>query len=362
MSPTAAVASERPATLSTAVLAALPVEGSPAAPTPATAPLVLTGLTVRYGDRTAVAGVSLELREGEVHALLGRNGAGKSSLVRCLLGQQRPTAGRALIFGRDVWRQRAALMAEVGVVMEQPDAPPHASARQLAGLCRPLYRRWDSHGFDHRLRRFAVPADVPFDHLSKGQQRQVALALALAAGPRLLILDDPTLGLDVVARRAFFDELIGDLADRGTTVLLATHELAAVERIADRVAILAGGRLLLDEPMEGLKQRCRRLTLAPGPAAASAGDAAAPPAPPAGFTPLHRETHAWGTEIVVADFDEERFRRWQVDSAAAAPPAGAAAPSVEVATLTLEEIFLTLAGAPDAGPEPGDTGRQRDHS
>jgi ABC-2 type transport system ATP-binding protein len=360
MSPIAAPASTLPATLSAAVPVPLPSETVAAAPAPA--PHAISGLTVRYGRRTAVAGVSLEVREGEVHALLGRNGAGKSSLVRCLLGQQRPSAGSARLFGRDVWRRRAALLAEVGVVLEQPDAPPHATARQLAGLCRPLYRRWYSRGFEERLRRFAVPADVPFGHLSKGQQRQVALALALAAAPRLLILDDPTLGLDVVARRAFFDELIGDLADRGTTVFLATHELAAVERIADRVAILAGGRLLLDEELESLKQRCRRLRLPPGPAAgASTGGAAAVPA---GFTLLHRDTRDWGTELVVTDFDEERFHRWQAGLAAtSAPPAGAGGPAIEIATLTLEEIFLALDGAAaGAGPEPADPRRQGDRS
>ena len=205
-------------------------------------PIALEGLTVRYGDRLALDDVSFSVPEGSVYGLLGRNGAGKSSLVRCLLGEQKPTAGRAALLGRDVWKERAAILAEVGVVPEEPDMPPTMSPRQVARFCSRLYPRWDGAGVEKRLERFGVPGDTPFGRLSKGQRAQVALALALASAPRLLVLDDPTLGLDAVARRAVFEELIGELADRGTTVFITTHDLAGVERIADRVAILRQGQ------------------------------------------------------------------------------------------------------------------------
>jgi ABC-2 type transport system ATP-binding protein len=302
-------------------------------------PLAAEAITVRYGRRTVVDGVSLTLREGTVYALLGRNGAGKSSLVRCLLGQQRASAGRALLFGRDVWRHRASLMAEVGVVAEHPDAPPHATARQLAGFCRPLYPRWDGDGFEERLRRFGVPADLTFGRLSKGQQGHVSLALALAARPCLLVLDDPTLGLDAVARRAFLEELIGELADRRTTVLLTTHDLAAVERIADRVGILAEGRVLLDDDVERLKERFRTVWLKGEPAAAGrALDA---------FAPIGRETRDWGVETIVAAFDDERFRAFQASAAGA---------GAEATALTLEEIFIALTAAAGSRPAPSAMG------
>lgn len=305
-------------------------------------PLAAEAITVRYGRRTAVDAVSITLSAGSVYALLGRNGAGKSSLVRCLLGQQRPAAGRALLFGRDAWRHRASLMTQVGVVPEQPDAPPAATARQLARFCRPLYPHWDGAAFEGRLRRFGVPADLPFGRLSRGQQGHVGLALALAARPRLLILDDPTLGLDAVARRAFFEELIGELADRGTTVLIATHDLAAVERIADRAGILAGGRLVLDEDLEGLKQRCRRIWLADA--------AAAPAAALDGFVPLARVTGDWGVETIVAAYDDERFRAFQD---------GAGGAGARVGSLTLEEIFIALTGAGADPLEPAGAGGPR---
>lgn len=225
-------------------------------------PIVLEGLTVRYGERAALDGVSLTVPEGSVCALLGRNGAGKSSLVRCLLGQQKPTAGRALLFGRDAWNHRAEVLQEVGVVPEEPDAPRSMTARQLSRFCSRLYKSWDGKGLEERLRRFGVSDDTPFGRLSKGQKAQVALALALASSPRLLVLDDPTLGLDAVARKDLFEELIGELADRGITVLITTHDLAGAERIADRVGILRKGRLVLDEEMESLRKRFRTMSFA----------------------------------------------------------------------------------------------------
>ncbi|PYQ46338.1 MAG: hypothetical protein DMF77_01190 [Acidobacteria bacterium] len=178
-------------------------------------------LTIRYGRTRVLEDVSFVVPARCVYALLGRNGAGKSSLVRCLVGQQRATAGRAVLFGRD-------------------------------GR---LYARWDEDAARERLRRFAIPMDTSFGRLSKGQRGAVQLALALGHAPELLILDDPTLGLDLVARDQVFGEIIGELADRGTTVLVTTHDLAAIEGIADRVGVLYDGRLVLDEPLEAMKER-----------------------------------------------------------------------------------------------------------
>jgi ABC-type multidrug transport system ATPase subunit len=218
----------------------------------------LESLTVHYGSTAALDRVSLEVPKGSVYALLGRNGAGKSSAVRCLLGQQRPNAGRALLFGLDVWRERARIMERVGVVPEDPDLPPEANALELSRFCSRLYPRWDEAGVRDRLKRFSVPEKTPSGRLSKGQKAQVQLALALGHQPELLVLDDPTLGLDAVARKEFFAELIGELADRGTTVLVTTHDLAGIEGIADRVGILKDGRLVIDDTLETLKAKFSR--------------------------------------------------------------------------------------------------------
>jgi ABC-2 type transport system ATP-binding protein len=218
-------------------------------------PLACEGLAVRYGRATVLEHVTFAVPRGCVYALLGRNGAGKSSLVRCLTGQQRPAGGGARIFGADVWRERPTVMARVGVVPEEPDAPAELSPSRLLALVARLHERWDGAEAVDRLGRFGVPLHTPFGRLSKGQRGAVMLALALGHAPELLILDDPTLGLDVVARDAVFREVIGELADRGTTILITTHDLAAVEGLADRVGILRGGRLVLDDSLESVKER-----------------------------------------------------------------------------------------------------------
>ncbi|HSU81552.1 MAG TPA: ABC transporter ATP-binding protein [Thermoanaerobaculia bacterium] len=284
-------------------------------------PIALEDLTVRYGQRLALDRVSLTVPEGAVYALLGRNGAGKSSLVRCLLGEQKPTAGNVLMLGRDVWRERAAILSEVGVVPEEPDAPPAMTARQLSRFCSRLYPRWDTASVEARLKRFGVPADTPFGKLSKGQKGQVLMALALAGSPRLLVLDDPTLGLDAVARKAVFEELIGDLADRGTTVFITTHDLSGVERIADRVGILREGKLVLDEEMEALKARFRRVSF-PRSREAAVGRLTA-------LAPVAVASRGWEVDAVVSRYAEEHL---PVED------------GPEVSSLTLEEIFIALTG------------------
>jgi ABC-2 type transport system ATP-binding protein len=284
-------------------------------------PIALEALTVRYGQRLALDQVSLEVPEGSVYALLGRNGAGKSSLVRCLLGEQKPESGRAMLLGRDSWRERAAILSEVGVVPEEPNAPPAMTARRLSRFYSRLYPRWDAAGVEARLKRFGVALDTPFGKLSKGQKGQVSLSLALASAPRLLVLDDPTLGLDAVARKAVFEELIGDLADRGTTVFITTHDLAGVEPIADRVGILREGRLVLDEEMEVLKGRFRRISFPRSREAAIARLGA--------LEPVAVSSRAWEVEAVVSSFDAGRLPLED---------------EPEVTTLTLEEIFIALTG------------------
>jgi ABC-type multidrug transport system ATPase subunit len=219
----------------------------------AAAAVELRDLTVRYGRNHVLDRIRLSVASGSVYALLGRNGTGKSSLLRCLLGQQRPSAGEACLFGQDAWRFRQRLMERVGYVPEEPDAPPELAARELVALCGRLNRRWDEAAVMQRLARFLVPLETPFRRLSKGQKGAVMLALALGHDPELLLLDDPTLGLDAVARRAVFSEVIGELADRKTTVLVTTHDLAGVEGVADRVGILHAGRLVLDGALETLK-------------------------------------------------------------------------------------------------------------
>ena len=320
---------------------------SPVAPAPASStspdpsPAVeIRSLFVRYGGnpKPTLEGVSFSVPRGSVYALLGRNGAGKSSLVRCLLGQQKPAAGSCSLFGEDVWKRRTRLMARIGVVPEDADAPPAMTGRQLSAFFSRLYPTWDEASVLARLRRFEVPAETMFGSLSKGQKALVSLALALGSSPELLLLDDPTLGLDAVARAAFFDELVGELADRGTSVLLTSHDLAGVEKMADRVGILRGGRLVLDEDLETLKGRFRRLRYANE----QTEDRAAYGQELSAFDAVKVKVRGWGVEAIVSNYEESSF-------AAFAALEGVV--DADASALSLEEIFIAVAGdpAPAAG-------------
>jgi ABC-type multidrug transport system ATPase subunit len=217
------------------------------------------------------------------------------------------------------------------VTPEEPDAPAAMTARELSDFCRRVYPKWDGAGVAARLERSSVPPQVAFGKLSRGQKAQVMLALALGHGPELLVLDDPTLGLDAVARRALFGEIVGELADRGTTVFLTTHDLSGFEGIATRVGILRDGRLALDEELESLKKRFRRIRYAnrlteTRTAFGTELD---------GFDAVRVQVRGWGIDAVVSNFDEATFERFRgidgVDDATAE-------------ALPLEDIFLAVAG------------------
>jgi len=289
--------------------------------------LSLDGVSVRYGKTRVVDDVSIQLAPGVVFALLGRNGSGKSSLVRCLLGHQRPAAGQVRLFGRNAWSSRTQAMARIGVVPEDPDAPADMSVGALVSLCRGFYPSWDDGYVDALLDRNGIARGTAFGQLSKGQKGAVMLALALGHGPELLVLDDPTLGLDAVARRALYGEIIGALADRGTAVFITSHDLNGIEPLADRVAILDGHRLLLNEPLEEVKARYRSVRVT-GPAAQNGIDWHP-------FETLRTATREWGAESLVSNFSEQAFAAFQSRTGTS---------GAEVLSLSLEDIFIALTG------------------
>jgi ABC-2 type transport system ATP-binding protein len=299
---------------------------------------VLDAVTIAHVGKPLLAHVTLSVPPGTVYALLGRNGTGKSSLVRVLLGLRQPETGKAFLFGRDPWRHRAELMDRVGVVPEEPDAPATATADRLSAFCGRVHRRWDAPAVARRLDRLGVPRRHPFGKLSKGQKGSVHFALALGASPELLVLDDPTLGLDPAARHELFGDLIGELADRGTTVFLTTHDLAGIEGIANRVGILAGGKLAIDEDLEELKARFRRLTYT---------NEITPSREEYGteldlFDAARVRVRGWGIDAIVTNFEESRFERFRSQEGVSAARAEA---------MSLEEIFLAVAGGRDGNGE-----------
>lgn len=270
-------------------------------------------VSIHYGRRHVLDSVSFTVPRGSVYAMLGRNGTGKSSLVRALLGAQRPTVGGMTVLGRSAWSDRVAVMRQVGFVPEDAEAEKEMSVGGLVDFQRRLFPRWDDRVIERRFAKLKITRKRRFSTLSKGEGRQVLFTLALATLPDLLVLDDPTLGLDAVSRKEFYDEFVGELAERRTTTFITTHDLAGVEGIADRVGILGDGKLLLDENLESVKGRYRKIRRA-AEAAPAAGN-------------LVRSTR-WGDwiEEVVSDY------------------APSVAPDGEVAPMSLEEIFIAVVG------------------
>lgn len=286
-------------------------------------------LTIRYGGREVLADVGLAVGEGEVHALLGRNGSGKTSLVRCLLGQQRPSGGEVLLFGENVARRRAALMARVGATPEEPNAPAGWPVRTLADYCRPLYPLWRDRFFFDRIGHWGIDPALPFGQLSRGQKSLVQLALAMAAEPELLILDDPTLGLDAVARETVIKELIGELAERPMAVLLTSHDFAGIENLATHVSLLHGGKLTLQEDVDSLRARFRLLHFQ-----LPDGLAAAPLLAP--LEPLALRSFGRAVEALVGRWDEQEGRRLA---------ALCGDPAFKASRPSLENIFIAMTTA-----------------
>lgn len=219
-------------------------------------------LTKTYGPLTAVDHISLEVQEGEVFAFLGPNGAGKTTTVRLLTGLARPTVGNARVLGLDLRRELPRIKKQVGVVPERSNLYDELSARDHLIFMGQLYgvpRAERAQRADDLLHRFRLEEkkDVPFAHLSRGMKRALTIAAALIHRPRLLFLDEPTVGLDVVSARGL-RALIERLREAGVTIFLTTHYLEEAERLADRVALIVRGRIVALDTVEGLKSRVSR--------------------------------------------------------------------------------------------------------
>jgi ABC-type multidrug transport system ATPase subunit len=191
----------------------------------------------RYGDTWALKDCTLHLPEGRIAALVGPNGAGKSTLLHLAVGLLRPDGGEVRVFGESPWVSTTAL-SQIGFVAQ--DTPLYAdfTAAELITMGGKLNKTWDHVLARTRLAQLGIQPDKPVGKLSGGQRAQVALALALAKRPRLLLLDEPVASLDPLARREFLQALMGSVADTGTTVLLSSHLLADLERVCDYLIVL----------------------------------------------------------------------------------------------------------------------------
>ena len=238
----------------------LRIARSDAPPSPAASDHVIEteGLDFSYGRRKALNQLTLRIPRGGIHALVGANGAGKSSLFRILLGVQSPSAGRASILGHDCTALTERERARIGFVNEEHSLPGWLRVDELVAMQRRLYPRWDERRYRGIVDHFRVLPEQRVAGISRGERAGVNLAMALAQTPELLILDEPTLGLDVVAKRAFLEAVLSSLDAGDTTIVYCSHQMDEIERLADNLVILERGELKHMSPPD---EFCERVAL-----------------------------------------------------------------------------------------------------
>jgi ABC-2 type transport system ATP-binding protein len=223
--------------------------------------IVTDRLTKYFGGRRVVNGLNLQVREGSVYALLGRNGAGKSTTIRMLLGLLKPDFGTAELLGEEVSQITPATRAQIGWVGEGHPLYRWMTVEGAIRFVRPFYQQWNGDFVDQVLDHFDIPKKKRLSKLSNGQRAQVSLALAVAPDPKLLILDDPTIGLDAVVRRDFLESIIQIIQQQGRTILFSSHILSDVDRVADHIGILSDGVLRVDCPTEHFRESIRKVVM-----------------------------------------------------------------------------------------------------
>jgi ABC-2 type transport system ATP-binding protein len=223
--------------------------------------IVAEGLTKTFREKTALKDINLTVPQGAVFGLVGPNGAGKTTLIKIIMGLLQPTHGSVLIDGQPV-HQDHRLKARIGYLADYQRYYPGFKVKDMYRLYRETYQRWSPERFEELRQVFNLPENAQVKHLSKGMHTQLAIILNFSLKPDLLVLDEPTAGLDPVLRRQFLKILMDEVAKNGTTVFISTHHLHELERICDHLAIIHEGRLMSSESLEELKQKVRKIHVA----------------------------------------------------------------------------------------------------
>ena len=282
-------------------------------------------LSQRYWRTEALHDLTLTVPEGSVFALLGANGAGKTTTLKVLLNLLRPSAGVAQVLGVDSIRLGEAQLARIGYVSENQQLPLWMTLRQLLDYCRPFYPAWDRALEATLLARFDLPEERKLKHLSRGMLMKAALLSSLSYRPKLLILDEPFSGLDPVVRDDVTQGLLEAVRQGETTVLISSHDIEEVERLADRVALIENGRLKFTETTEALLGRFRRV------------EADQEAASPAGSLPA--SWLGWQSGAGRTSFVESAYQRETTETLCRKYFPTAA---VQAHPMTLREIFITV--------------------
>lgn len=216
-------------------------------------------LTRRFGATKALDSVSLSLPRGAVYGLVGANGAGKTTLIRHLLGLLRAESGTVRVFDLDPVADPVGVLSRIGYLSEENDLPGWMRVGELVRYTRAFYPKWDDAYAEELRRAFALDPGARIKELSKGQKARMGLLIALAHRPELLVLDEPSSGLDPIVRRDILGAVIRTIADEGRTVLFSSHLLEEVEQVADHVTMISSGRIVLSAPLVAIQEAHRSL-------------------------------------------------------------------------------------------------------
>lgn len=277
----------------------------------------IRGVRKRFGRKPVLDDLTLTVRPGQTFAFLGRNGAGKTTAIRMLLGLLKPDAGSVRVLGMDPQRQSLEVRRRVGYLAEDQAMFGWMRVSELVSFMAPFYPTWDAGWAKQLAERFELPARTRVRHLSKGQGVRLGLLLALAHRPKLVILDDPTLGLDPIMRKEFLRDVVTYLQGENVTVFFSSHLLYEIDAVADTVAILDRGRIVRQADTDALREQVKRFVV---PAEAEQTLAGLP-----GLLDLARAGRQ--AAAVVEDVN------------AALPLVAAAGVPYEVVDLNLDEIF-----------------------
>ena len=227
-----------------------------------TSPVIVTsGLSRKFGQKLALNNVSLSIPRGRVFGLVGENGAGKTTLIKHILGLLRAERGSVRVFGFDPVADPVAVLSRIGHLSENRDLPPWMRVDELLRYTRAFYPRWDP-AFAEELRsQFGLDPAAKIKNLSRGENAKAGLLIALAFRPDLLLLDEPSSGLDPMVRRDILEAIIRTVADEGRTVFFSSHLLEEVERVADDIAMMFAGEVVLTGTLDDIKDNHHRLIL-----------------------------------------------------------------------------------------------------
>ena len=220
------------------------------------------GLRKAYGSTVALAGIDLKVEQGRILGLIGPNGAGKSTALNAILGLT-PFAGELKVMGRDPWTERGKLMEEVCFIADVAVMPRWLRVSQALDYVAGVHPRFDRAKADGFLARTDIKRTNKVGQLSKGMAAQLHLALIMAIDAKLLVLDEPTLGLDILYRKQFYDSLLNDYFDHSRTIVVTTHQVEEVQHILTDLMFIDRGRIVLDCSMEAFEARYVELMVAP---------------------------------------------------------------------------------------------------